>query len=220
MLNGRRINLFLLLCAAVFVGACNIVGPLGYFVAGPPAIPAVYVPDPKQIGVVFIDDRSNQVPTRGTREIIGRIAEEEMLANGVFLDMVQSRRVQSVVSAERYGHPLAIADVGEAVQAQTVVYAVVDKFVLSEDGTTFAPVALLRVKVVDVATKKRLFPAEDSPEEYQPLAVRVPTQTGSVPPSNNARTQAFQDLARWTGRSLARMFYDFNEISRPSRLGE
>lgn len=205
---------------ALFLGACNIVGPLGYFVVGPQAIPAVHTLDPTRTTVVFIDDRANQAPTRAIREIIGRVAEDELLSSGVVKDMVQSRRIQSVVASERYGKPLGIAEVGQAVQADVVIYAALDRFTLSEEGQLLSPLAVMRVKVIDSATSQRLFPAPDAQDEYFTLTVRVPEQAGPVPNNSNSRSQAFQDLARWAGRGLAQMFHDQDPTNKPTRLNQ
>ncbi|MBL8991049.1 MAG: hypothetical protein JNJ48_05665 [Phycisphaerae bacterium] len=223
-MNSRKASgaaAVVVLAALVLLAGCNILGPAGYFLVGPEATPAVFRLDPEKTAVVFVDDRANQVPTRSTREIIGRVAEEDMLANGAVKDMVQSRRVQTVIAAERSGRPLGIVEVGQAVQAKTVVYAVVERFVLSEDGQTYAPVASLRVKVIDVETDSRLFPVPDAGDEYYNLVIRVPVQTGSPPTTSAGLTTAYQDLARWTGRALGRMFYDAsNEIRDSSRLSK
>lgn len=215
---GRIAAVAALVLLPALLSACNIVGPLAYFAMGPEAVPAVHGLDPAKTTVVFVDDRSNRIPTRATREIIGKTAEEDLLGNGAVKDMVKSSRVHTVVAAERYGRPTGIAEVGAAVQAQVVIYAYVDRFVLTEDNQSVAPAARLRVKVIDVASTERLFPPPDSEEEYYDLNVRVPVQSSQLPTTAAARQQVEQELARWCGRALARMFRETKDLSDPTRL--
>ncbi len=205
--------------AAWLPAGCNIAGPALFFIHGPEKVPAVHTLDPARSAVIFIDDRTNRIPSRATRDLIGTTAEEELLNEGLVKDMVQSRKIQSVVARERYGKPLGIAEVGRAVDAKVVIYAWVDQFTLSTDGQTFAPAAALRVKIVDVDSGKRLFPGPDTDGWYG-LNVVVPPQQGVAPDSTADRQRAEQGLARHVGKSLARMFYQHEAERAPGDLNE
>ena len=202
---------------ALVCGGCNIAGPAFYFLHGPDKVPAAFTLDKKASTVVFVDDRTNRIPSRATRELIGTTAEETLLSEGVVLDMVQSRKIQAVVARERFGRPMGIADVGRAVDARVVIYAWVDSFTLSTDGQTFAPAASLRIKVIDVASGQRLFPTGEG-DGWFPLSVAIPTQQGTAPSSSSERLQSEQDLARYVGRSLAEVFYEHEAVKAPSKL--
>ncbi len=200
-------------CAA----GCNIAGPAFYFLHGPDKTPAVFALDKNRSTVIFIDDRTNRIPSRATRDLIGTTAEESLLAEGVVRDMVQSRKIQTVVARERYGKPMGIAEVGRAVDAQVIVYAWVDQFTLSTDGQTFAPTAALRIKVVDAESGQRLFPGPDTDGWYA-FSVAVPPQQGITPDTAALRQRSEQNLARYTGESLAKLFFEHFSEKSPADL--
>lgn len=210
----------LLLAGATWAGGCNIVGPAVFFVAGPEKIPAAYTLPKDKTAVVFVDDRTNRVPSRATREIIGKTAEDLLLENGAVADMVQSRRVQTVIARERFGKPMGIAEVGRALGAKVVIYCWIDEFKLSEDGQSLLPVAAVRVKVIDAETKERLFPGADDPTGWHVVRVNPPPQQGGLGSTLAERNKAEQDLARWVGRSLAGVFYERSSELQPRRLEE
>lgn len=206
--------------AALFIACaagCNIAGPALYFLHGPDKTPAVFTLDKHKSTVVFIDDRTNRIPSRATRDLIGITAEEALLAEDVVADMVQSRKIQTVVARERYGKPLGIAEVGRAVDAKVVVYAWVDQFTLSTDGQTFAPTAALRIKVIDAESGQRLFPGPDT-DGWFAFSVAVPAQQGVAPDTSALRQRSEQSLARYTGQSLARLFYEHFSEKSPADL--
>ncbi len=192
---------------AILPAGCNILGPASYFVLGPDKVPAAYTLDKNKTAVIFIDDRANRIPSRASREMIGKTAEESLLEQGVVKDMIQSRSIQAVVARERFGKPMAIAEVGKAVNADVVIYAWVDTFSMTADGQTYLPTASLRVKVIDCATTERLFPSPEATEAWYPFSISLPQQQGFVPSSTAEVAKAEQDLAKWVGISLARLFF-------------
>lgn len=214
------IRAFILILLTLALAGCNIVGPAVYFAVGPDKIKAVHTLEKDRTTVIFLDDRTNRIPSRATREVVGQTAEEILLQEGVVKDMVQSRRVQSVIARERFGKPMGIAEVGQALEAQVVIYAWVDEFTLSTDGQSLLPSATVRVKVIDAVSRERLFPAADDPTGWYVLRVSPPPQQGSLGTTLAERTKAEQDLARWVGRALAGMFFDRSPELQPRRLEE
>ncbi|MGD9688742.1 MAG: hypothetical protein AB7K52_02725 [Phycisphaerales bacterium] len=205
--------------AALLPAGCNIVGPAFFFIHGPEKVPAAFeLPDDRTV-VIFIDDR---VPftSRPVRETIGRAAEQALLDAGVVRDVVSSKAIQAVVARERFGKPLGIADIGKAVGADIVIYAWVDAFTLSVDTQTFSPAAALRVKVIDVASTERLFPAPDASEPWYPLAIQPAQQMGFRPSTPPEEDRARQDLANYVGLSLSRLFFEHERPKPQSRLDE
>lgn len=206
-----------LLTLAAVLGACNIVGPAGYFLLGPEKIPAMYELDPDRPTVVFIDDRASKVPARTARTTIGKVAERALLDEKVVKEVISSEGLAAVVSRERFGQPMGIAEIGEAVGAKTVIYATIDEFTISTDGTTFAPRAVLRVKVVDTETKQRLWPRED-PGWYA-MTVQVPERQGLAPRTAAEIQEAQQLLATRVGTALAKLFYKHEAHVPSERIG-
>jgi len=183
---------------------CNIVAPAYYMIHGPEKTKKLYGLDKTKTTVIFIDDRANRVPRRALRIVMGEQAEKTLLKEGVVKDMVTSQSALAAAGTDHSGKPLSVAEVGEAVKAQVVIYATVDSFVISPDGSTFAPSMSMRVRVVDVAADKRLWP--DDPNGF-PMVVRPRVQSKSVPSTTTARYQIEDELAQQAGLELAQLFY-------------
>jgi hypothetical protein len=209
----------LALLLAILLPACNIAGPIVAVVAGPEGGRAEYEPPRDRVATIFIDDRNNRAPTRSVRELIGLTAERTLLNKGAIKDMVQSRLVLSTLRSERMGRPMTIAEVGQAVQAEVVIYATIDQWALTPDGQTFAPQADLRVKVIDAKADTRLWPGPDDPRGTEvTLSVRVPAQAKVAPTSTSGVAEAHRELARWVGLRLAQMFCDHSPSDVPGRF--
>lgn len=208
-----------LLCATLTLAGCNIVGGALYLAHGPETTPAVCTLPKDKTAVIAVDDRASVIPQRSLRDVIGKTAEEEILQHGLVKDMVASRLASAVMSRERAGLPMGIAEIGQAVQADIVIYVVIDRFALSEDRASVAPFARGRVKIVESKTGIRLAPPEGGSADYFPLSVQLPAQTDNAPNSAN-ELGMLQDLARLTGVTLSRMFYDAEKMSEPKKLHE
>lgn len=195
---------------------CNIVAPVYYLVHGPEKVKASYTLDKKASIVVFIDDRGNSVPRRALRVTIGEEAEKELLKQKVVADMISTQSALAAAGTDKAGQPMSTTEIGESVKAQFVIYATVDSFSLSPDGSTFAPTTKLRVKVVDVAKDTRLWPEE--PRGF-PLVVRLNAKAQELPTGTSARYQAEDELAAQAGLELAQLFYD-HELAKGIKVPE
>lgn len=204
-----------LLCAV----GCNIVGPALYLAHGPEKVPAVFTLPKDRSAVIVIDDRASVVPQRSLRDTIGKSAEEEILAQRLVREMIAARLASAVMARERRGEPMGIAEIGQAVNADAVIYVRMDRFSLSEDGQSLTPIATGKVKVVDSKTGVRLGPPENAPIDAYDLVVRLPAQ-GMTGPTTANELAMLQNLARVTGVYLSRMFYDAEKMSEPTKLQE
>ncbi len=196
---------------------CNIIGPAGYFIAGPEKIPAVYTLPEDKTTVVFIADRKSVIGDRSLRRRASQTAERLLLDNDAVKDLIDSQAIQDAAAADRFSKPRGIAELGEAVGAQVVVYVAMDDFALSPDGVTYQPTATFRVKVVDVETKERLWP--DEPQEWFPMSVSTMTRAQNMPENTTELLKARQDLAERVGRAIGEMFIKHLKV-RDSRVGE
>jgi len=204
--SGWPVAVGLMLGAAGLVlPSCNIVAPAYYFIHGPEKVKKLYELDKNRTAVVFVDNRLSRVPRRASRVAMGEETENVLLKEKAVKDMVSTQSAIQAAGTDRDGKPAAITEVGKAVKADVVIYATVDEFTLSRDGQTFAPSATLRVKVVDAAQGRRLWP--ESPTG-QVLAVRLSPKTGDLPTSTAARFAAEDELARQAGREIAWLFID------------
>lgn len=214
-------------CTAAFAAAtacglsgCNIVGPAAYFIGGPAKVkPQFELPEDRP-AIVFVDDRASALPSRSTRQRIAKSAERTLLDGKAVAksDIISSDALLPIATQERFGKPTGIAQVGEMVGAEVVVYATVDVFMLSPDGQQFSPMAAARVKVVDAKTRERLWPPND--QEWAPIEARVPTKTGTVPRSIGERTAAEYELADTLGRNIARAFVEYAPEEVSQRVGD
>jgi hypothetical protein len=190
--------------ACAMAAGCNIVAPAYYFIHGPEKTKKLVALDEKKTTVIFIDDRQNRIPRRALRIAIGQEAEKAMLKEKVVKDMVSAESALNAAGGDNHGHPAPVSEVGAAVKADVVIYATVDVFTLTQDGQSFAPLVRLRVKVIDVAADKRLWPAEDT---GYPMEVRPLLSARELPTSLAARFQMEDEMARQTGAELAQIFY-------------
>jgi len=215
---ARLACLLCLAATAALLAGCNIIGPIAVLASGPPKTQAQYTLDPTKVTVIVIDDRASRTPQRSLRDIVGRSAEEEILRRKLVNDMVKSNLALGVMARERFGSPLTIAELGQALKAETVIYATVDEFALSPDGQTYSPFTRLRVRVVDATTGNRLFPPPGT-TDWAKLDVDIPAQA-TEKPGGGEQNAALQDLARVTGLALAQMFYTHENREAPKRLRE
>ena len=195
------------LAALTLVGSmlagCNLVAGATMLVKGPPTVAAAYRL-PEATTVVFVDDRTNVLPRRVLRETIGRAAEGELLRKTVVPDMVSSRSADLAVSQETLDEPLTIAQIGAAVGADQVIYVTIDAFTLSADGATLLPQAVLRVKVIDVATSERIWPDEHRGQEISPA---LEFRRGQSPESRTEMLRLQEELAASCGVAVAQLFF-------------
>jgi hypothetical protein len=213
----RALSASIVLIAALsasVVGGCNIAGPIFFFAHGPEKTKKVHALEPDRPTVVFIDDRHNRVPRRALRIAMAEEAERTLLKTKTVRDMIAGESALSAAGNDRTGRPLPISDIGQAVQAEVVIYVTVDQFALTTDGATFAPTARLRVKVIDVHNESRSWP--DEPLGY-PVLVRPQSTSRDLPASIADRFRAEEELARRAGVHIAQLFHD-HERPRGARM--
>ncbi|MBY0263776.1 MAG: hypothetical protein K2Q20_15635 [Phycisphaerales bacterium] len=211
-----------LLAAAALAGlvSCNILGPAGYLIAGPEKAEALFALPKDKTTVFFVDDRNSILPSRPVRQTIAQSAEKALLSGKVLTaDLISSDSILPVTTSERFERPRTIAEVGQAVGAKTIIYATVDAFGLTPDGAAYNPGAVLRVKVIDADTQKRLFP-EGTEKEWQVLQVTTDTRTAALPKTVGERTIAEQEFAKLVGLRLGQMFIKHEARDANPRIGK
>jgi hypothetical protein len=217
---NRRL-LIIILPLTALLAACNILGP-GLYLVSDDRTPAVFGLDSHRTTVVFIDDRNSVLPVRSLRARIAKAAEAEILNNKLLeADLISSDSLQSVVSAERFSRPQSIAQIGRTVGADQVIYATVDSFQLSPDGSQHAPTGTLRVKVIDTRTDKRIFPekAEGGKDPSFPVSIAEKVRASALPTSNAERLKEQQELADSLGERLGQLFFKHSSRDPDSKVG-
>lgn len=196
------------------LAGCNIVAPAFYIVHGPEKVPAQFELDKERPTVVFVDDRANRLPRRTMRQTIGEAAQAALLSEKAVDDVIDTRGALSAASLDRAGQAISIVDIGKAVGAEVVIYAVVDGFTMSADGQSYSPEALLRVKVIDVTADKRVWPTE---KEGHPLSLKFPPRTSDVPKTAAELRLAEEDVGRLVGLGLAQLFVEYERTKGAGR---
>lgn len=191
---------------------CNIVGPAYYLVHGPEKVKKSFTLDKKKSTVVFIDDRANHVPRRALRVIMGEEAEKTLLKERVVQDMITAQSAMTAAGSDRDGKPMSVTEVGESVKAQIVIYATIDAFFLTGDGTTLSPTIDMRVRVIDVASDTRLWP-EDPKGKF--IRSRLIARADPMPTDTTGRYKIEDELAKLAGLEIAQLFYDHEPIRGP-----
>jgi hypothetical protein len=191
---------------------CNIVAPAYYLIHGPERDKKLFKLDEAQTTVVFIDDRQNQIPRRALRAGIAEETERILLKQKVVKDMISANSALTAAGSDRHGKPIPVAEIGKAVDAKVIIYATVDSFSLTPDGSTFAPTTILRVKVFSVADEKRLWPADAA---GYPVRVRLSPQAKDIPTTVSGRYAAEDELAKRAGLEIAWLFFDHERPKGP-----
>lgn len=194
---------------------CNIVAPAAYLIGGPGNVDRVYeLPKDKSV-VIFVDDPANRVTQRRYRGMIADTAQELLLKKKVLADgkVIDGRSAIAIASQASASDPMSIREIGEAVRADSVVYAVVTEYSLTTDPANPAPSAVMRVKVVDVATGDRVWPAE---AEGFPLRVAMEATPDMIAQNRQDAARVESALAVKAGTALAQMFYKV-EITESAR---
>jgi len=197
------------------VAGCNIVGPAYYFIHGPEKTPAAFTLDKTRSTVVFVDDQNSVLPRRSLRMEIAAAATELIQTEKLVDDVIDSRGAIVAATRDRESEPMSVVAVGRAVKAQIVVYVAIDAFSLTSGGVAYAPVARVRVKVLDAENDVRLWPPENLPDGA-PLNVNMHEKPGTRPSSASQVAQAENELARETGTAVAELFFE-HEARRPNR---
>ncbi len=203
MPSPTRIAAFLLACVATLAG-CNIIGPAYLLVHGPPSIPPAYTLDSSRTTALLIDDRRGVLPRPALAQRIAEAIEGELLGRRLVDDLISARSTRMVTRQESHDKPMSLDAIARAVDAEVILSVTIDEFTLSEDGQTFAPRGVVRVKVYDAVRGQRLWPEE--PQGFVRI-VRMPIQQGAPPTTRTDVLQAQEQLAQWTGLGVAQLFY-------------
>lgn len=200
-------------CAIVFaltvaaaLNGCNIVGPALVLAEGPPKTDAKLELNDDRTHVVLIDDMRSRLPKRSLRDQIAQAAEETLLEQGVLTSerLIGARAVQKAMIDDRSGKPKPIASIGKDAGADVVIYVTIDAWGITRDGRSAAPVVEARVKVIDCAENKRIWPPNDI---GYALRVSPTSARGDLPADLAGRSKVEQELARLFGVAIAQLFY-------------
>jgi len=183
---------------------CNVITPVAYAIHGPGKVEPQFTLEENARTVVFVDDPSSRITQRRLRYAIAKRTTDELLQKRILVDMVDPRGILTAASNEQYGEQMSISELGESVDADIVIYAVVTDFSLSPEVGAYLPRATMRVKIIDTRDSSRVWPTD---ERGHSINVQIPQRPGTGPMSTGERVEIENELAQRAGLGLAQLFY-------------
>ncbi len=211
--------LLLILVTGGILAGCNIIVPVAYVLEGPGTIPAQYVLRETSTAV-FIDDPDTVFPRTSLRSMVGVRITEDLISSGTIPSsmMVDSRDVLALARAlETSESRVTIERIGREAGVEQIIYVSLDGFAMTLDGFTPRPTAVCSVKVLDLASGTRVFPAAN------PTGLEVIGQIREVDPINfesfAKRRQVEDNLAMELGKNVGFLFYEHDRVDLGENLG-
>jgi hypothetical protein len=206
MRNTASISLAFLFTALVIFSmpGCNVITPVAYAIHGPGKVEPQFTLEETARTVVFVDDPSSRITQRRLRYAIAKRATDELLQKRILVDMLDPRGILTAASNEQYGKQMSISELGEAVDADIVIYAVVTDFSMSPEVGAYLPRAAMRVKIIDTRDSSRVWPSD---ERGHAINIQIPQRPGTGPTSTGERVELENQLSQRAGLGLAQLFY-------------
>ncbi len=204
----------LLVLAAGLSGCGQLMGYMGHVLAGPETVEARYeIPSDARL-LVFVDDIKNPLSYPEVKRRIGRRVGEHLTHEDhrVVKEIVPQRDLIALVAGDPEFYTLSIAEVGNKVGADIVLYVHIDRFQLREDpaspiwkGRLEASALLVDVHEGMQRGQPRLWPTDRL--EGQP--VEPPATTPSEQdPSPRYGIELTNRLCDQMADRIAKLFYD------------
>lgn len=184
--------------------------------------------EPKNKARFRMEDRPTLVLVDDLQRHLGSPANATLLAETISGNLVNEGALKNVIAPSKAdAHLIALGDragaagiddIGRAVDAEQVVYVYVESASLFSEPGLLQPEASVRVKVIDVMNRKRLFPTEGAAES-EPGAMLTPRgyavvskigPRGVDSDSPSLRNAMYAQLTRRVGRDVARVFHEYH----------
>ncbi len=205
---------------AVFLSACNILGPAVYLVKGQPKVPARYVLENRPT-VVFVDDRNNAIPVNSSRarRAIADDITKQLMSRELVTETISPRDAMALSrNQDRAGKLMSMQAIGEAVGAEQLIYIEMLRYRGSPDNVTSSPTATCQVKVIDIVNKTRLFPPPGADNDWQDVIAHGATVSPELYRSSAGRRQIEQLLTEAIADKVTELFYKHIPDALGSRL--
>ncbi|MBT5657760.1 MAG: hypothetical protein HOI89_08270 [Phycisphaerae bacterium] len=197
------------------LGGCNIAQAVETLTRPDPVEKAKYdLPDLPTV-VMFDDYYSVVTPVRIRRDI----AEEATI---VLMERADMDDMVSPLDAIRMAKKMdksveraAIHEVGKAIGVDQVIYVEPLRFLIPAIVGTSEPMAAFRVKVIDVKTGKRVFPADE--KSGWSVQVSIP-RAESQRIASSGPSAIRKELATRSGDAIASLFFDIEYSQHGNRL--
>lgn len=215
--------LALALAAGALLASCNIVTPVAYAIEGPGQIEAEYTLFDKKT-VVFVDDPLNILPRTALRTTIGDAVSFDLMERKLLTSTVATRdaiaiaRTTNSAGGTKLMSNEAVAralDASQLIHIQPTIFDVAGR----TDSQGIRPTAIVYVKVVDVDTKTRVYPATESLPKGRELVVTIREADAGILRTRAGRAQIEDQLAKRIAVDVARLFYKHDRIDLGENLG-
>lgn len=207
----------LVVCSMLLAG-CNVAGVVERITSPDEVVEARF--KPANVGtVVFLDDRRNQInPVRLRREIVDEVTH--VLIDEGHMDHMISPR-DAMAAARRLDTASSTAGidaVGRAVGADQVIYIEAVGFRISRNGLAPDPAAAFNIRVIDLNTQERVFPADDAGRGGYPMQVTLSREKLAELSGGADAARLRGALAKRAGDQIARLFVDTAYAANGERL--
>ncbi len=197
------------LLMSLILSACNIAQTLDTVMRPDAEVEARHdIPD--RTTVVLVDDPGSHVNPVRLRRDIASSATDKLLQRRTVTDMIDPRDAFQVArKLDQPGHSVSLDEIGRAVGASQLIYIEVLGFGIKQGPQGLQPRADLRIKLIDVDGRRRLFPANDGQggDHGAPLTVIIkPHELQRIGVDKLQEVQV--ELADRTGVAVARLFMD------------
>ena len=206
MLRGAVMAALTLIVVASMSG-CEIPGYVANVIVGPKKIPAVYEPVNRPI-VVFVDDPADRLPSRELGNLLAGRIGEDLVAQGVIEQVIPPIMVERLKAANTDFAKWPVDKVGQQVGAQQVLYVLVQDCQITEDNLIYRPTIAVRVKMIDVETGARMFPAAASTlaADGQPV-VHSTVYRDMAGATASTKAVLMRDLMESAAVTISKLFY-------------
>ncbi len=210
-LYAGLLSMLILSCLGLM--GCEGPGFVAYVIAGPPTIKAQYKLQTRPT-LVIVDDPLGLLGDPNYPAVVGANVGYHLSENGVLPgEMIISQDHLTTLAAQlgdRYPST-PIDEIGQRLKAEQVIHVLVRSADLMAHNTYYHPKAQVEVRVVDVASGKRLFPEPDS--DMPSTSPGTPLQVSMKPQAveedrRHARSLLARRFSEYIGLCVAQLFYD------------
>jgi hypothetical protein len=208
---------------AVFAPGCNIITPVAYAIEGPGKIDAEFLL-PNKKTVVFIDDPSNIFPRTTLRASLGDAVSFDLMQKEVLTSTVATRDAIAISRSKAEGDAsnlISIEAIGRALDCAQVIHIQPTIFDLAgrSDMQGIRPTAIVRVKVIDIDTRTRVYPVAEVLPQGREITATIREASSDALRSRAGRVELEDALVRKLAVEVAQLFYKHDRIDLGENLG-
>lgn len=208
---------------ALLASGCNIITPVAYAIEGPGKIDAEFLL-PNKKTVVFVDDPNNIFPRTTLRSTLGDAVSFDLMGQEVLTSTVPTRDAIAISRSKSEGDAgrlISIEAIGRALDCAQVIHIQPTTFDIAgrSDMQGIRPTAIVRVKVLDLDSKERVYPSPDVMPSGREVTVTIRETSSEALRSRAGRVQIEDALVQRIAVDVARLFYKHDRIDLGENLG-